>query len=79
VAGSWQAKALTSATMAGGKIGGATSAGSVLQSRKTFIEETFAPLAYLGSRELESFGDVFILPSIGSQQDEFGSHDISIR
>ena len=64
--------------MSGGKNGGAASAGLIVQTREALAKEALAPLAHLGSRQVESLGDGFVLESLCGQQDQSGSYDVAI-
>ena len=74
-----QASAFISITISGGKNRGAPAPWPLLQTGQALFEEAFSPLRYDLPWQLESLGDLLVRQAVGSQENDFGPHDITIR
>jgi hypothetical protein len=70
VAGSSQARALTSIMTSGGKNSGASRAVSIIESRQAFFEETLPPESDNFASGIQPFGNLTIAQSLCSQEDD---------
>src|SRR4030042_1571397 len=77
--GNWQARALISTTISGGKKAGSSAPGQLLQTSQALLEEALAPLRYDLSRQVQAFADLLVGQTLSGKEDNFGPHDISIR
>ena len=65
--GSWQAKALTSIMILGGKTARSPAPWAILEAVKAFFKKPFTPLADDFSGHIEFLTDLFVLQSIGGK------------
>jgi hypothetical protein len=77
--GNWQARALISTTISGGKKAGSSAPGLLLQASQALVEEALAPLRYDLSRQVQAFADLLVGQTLSGKEDNLGPHDISIR
>jgi len=77
--GNWHARALTATTISGGKSGGSAPPWPFLQAGQALVEESLSPLGDDLPRQIQLLADLFVCEARGSEQDNLGSHDITIR
>jgi len=63
----------------GGKTGRAPRTWKVFQACEAFLKESLAPFADDLSWERNLSGDLVVVEPPGGHQDDFGSHDLTIR
>ena len=78
-AGSSHANAFTSATCAGGKRSRTARPRSLLEPRKSLVEEALAPLRHRLARDIQPLGDLRVRQTLAGQQDRLRPHDIPPR
>jgi hypothetical protein len=66
-------------TISGGKITGTPASWPFLQTGQTLIKETLSPLGDNLPRQIQTFPDLFVPKALGGKEDNFGTHDISVR
>ena len=77
--GNWQAKALISTTISGGKSARSPAPWPFFKSGQTLFEESFSPLGDDLSRQIELRADLFVGEPRSGEEDNLGAHDIAIR
>ena len=70
---------MTATTTLGGKAGGGTATRVFVETRKTRLEEPFAPLGDDLARGIEARGNDVVGNTLGRIQDDLGAKDIPIR
>jgi hypothetical protein len=79
VEGSSHANALISTVSCGGKNPGASRAGSLFETRQSFLEKPLAPLTDDLAPRIEACGDLVVSDPAGRHQNHFGAHHLKIR
>ena len=74
-----QAIRFTSTMTLGGKAGGAPASRLFVETGKTFAEEPLAPFADDLARGIQAGGNDVVRQSLGGQQDQLGTYDVTIR
>jgi hypothetical protein len=70
---------LTWQTTSGGKSRGASPPRPLFEAGEAFLEEALAPFAHDLAGQAEAFSNFLVFHSFGRQEDDFRTHDISIR